>query len=680
MKNIIISITLLLPTFAIAQLDPDYEADKKQLEEQIKLNASWIAEQNKALREAEQKTEVSQATLKRIEDNRKNQAANQSRIEKEIEAVLDDMSVTQRMMGKKAAFYRCMRDSLRYKKYLTFNECNVGRNIDFDSSETKKIEEWKLTGGSSPSEIKFQKEEAERVVKYSAHQIENAKKQLENAYARQVLLDDRESVLKMKEGEKRLVDSHSEIVNCDENTPEVSLEEKVPFPGAKFSGPFVGVPRDNQDGLGTCYANAAKNLLVSTSKGEDVASFMDMALIFKGTSGVIASGLDGGGACRVLEKTAQQGYCPQDNAPYERGERNPVMEGFIGSSDSTVWDQSIVVNLLQKFLAGKDQFVRNNKDLSEKMLGQVKYIIDSIKKNPKVKVPLPMVRHPIPSEWKILEFSAVAKRKNSSFQEVTFMKDYKEEYRKFYPQYLKAVIDGKSQDQIFDYFTTAMKPFIEKYNMSGELKYWKQLFIGDTNADFHDPHRKQILLESLNFLKQITGYRNKPDEDFIQFCSETGGDALHFLGTLQPLIKHLSELKVDPAVLYDKNGVFRSPTDLMQLAVAPSCLNQASRKHPKDGIICNEGYETISKLKGLTKNPEQQKLVLRQKVVASLVQGYALGNIFDRHINTIVGLRFNKIAKRCEYKIRESQNGTSTWQAESNIFREIEGLTEVRRR
>lgn len=679
MKNFILLLSLLLPLCALSQ-DEEYEAEKKRLSEEIANNNTWIADQTKYLKAAEQKVAESEATLKRLEDNRKNLSSNIARINSEIESALDDMSATQRMLGKKAAFYRCLRDSLSYRKYITVRECNLGRNIDFNASETRQLEAWNKTVGSTPGEITFQKEEAERHIRQSANQIDSSKKQLEHAHARKIILEDREARLTMKEGEIRLVDSHKNILNCDEGTPEVSLEEKVPFPGADFSGPFVGVPRDNQDGLGTCYANVAKNLLVSTSKGEDVASFLDLALVYKGTSGVIASGLEAGLSCNVLEKTAKQGFCPQEFTPFEKGEKNLLTESFLGNANSTVWDQAIIVKLLHKFLAGKDQFVRGNKELSDQMLGQAKFIIDSIKKNPHVKVPLPVVRNPIPSEWKILEFSAVAKRKDAAFNQENFMQDYKAEYKKFYPQYLKAVIDGKSQDAIFSNFLVTMKPFIDKYGMEGETKYWKQLFLSDTNKEFNDPYLKKQLTESLNFLKLITGFRNKSDTEFLDYCANAGGDALHFLGTLQPLLKHLTELKVDPVVLYNLDGKFREPTELMQLAIAPACLNRESRKTPKDGIICNDGYDTIRKLKESKKTAEQQKLELRRKVVASLVQGYALGNIFDRHINTIVGVRFNKQTKQCEYKIRESQTGTSGWQLESRIFNEIEGLTEVRRK
>ena len=73
------------------------------------------------------------------------------------------------------------------------------------------------------------------------------------------------------------------------------------------------------------------------------------------------------------------------------------------------------------------------------------------------------------------------------------------------------------------------------------------------------------------------------------------------------------------------------------------------------------------------------KKLLRERIVSSLIQGYPLGNTFRRHINTIVGMKFDKVTNTCQFKIRESQTGTSAWHSEDEIFNSIEALTEVRK-
>jgi hypothetical protein len=49
------------------------------------------------------------------------------------------------------------------------------------------------------------------------------------------------------------------------------------------------------------------------------------------------------------------------------------------------------------------------------------------------------------------------------------------------------------------------------------------------------------------------------------------------------------------------------------------------------------------------------------------------------HINTVVGMRFNSKNNQCEYLIRESQDGTSKWTKESEIFQKVDDIVEVRK-
>jgi hypothetical protein len=212
------------------------------------------------------------------------------------------------------------------------------------------------------------------------------------------------------------------------------------------------------------------------------------------------------------------------------------------------------------------------------------------------------------------------------------------------------------------------------------MKQWKSIFFQDTEYDWTSPTLKKDVASSLAFMKVMSGKQGATDEDFIQFCKDTNGDSFQFLNSLQPLVKHLKELGADTNVLFDKNGNFKSASDLMQLAVAPACLKPENRKKPEHGIVCDSGYSTITNIRKSGKSIDEQKRMMRDRVAVNLVQGYALGNTFGRHINTIVGMKYNPASKECEYQIRESQNGTSFWQSENSTFSQIEALTEVRRK
>jgi hypothetical protein len=517
--------------------------------------------------------------------------------------------------------------------------------------------------------------EVELNVLSSEHNIADIKKKLVFALNQEELLADEEKLLKMREGvDQEVINSHLQFMSCDANTPEISLEEKIPYPGANFQGPFFGVPRDNQAGFGTCYANTAKNLLVGTSRGEDVASFLDLALQSKDNKEILASALMGGESCSVLRRLKKSGFCPQAFAPYETGDKNIFAEGLLGRTEGNIRDLSSVVTLVQNFLIGQDKLSKDNNLLSEQMMARAQAIIQEIKMRPDVLLPMPVVRSQIPGSWKLkaLTYS------NKNINKDQLYLDYKSDYRRFYPQYVRSVVSGKGRDEIFELYLKTMKPFIDKYQINDQMKSWKQSFMDDTESDWTRPKLKSELAASLSFMKAISGQRDITNEKFLETCGDTL-DSMAFLGTLQPLVKHLKNNSIETNILFDEKGRFKNAVELMQLVVAPACLNKVNRKIPVEDILCHEGVPTVSLIRFFGKTPEAQTKMFRQRVLASLLQGYPLGNTFDGHINTIVGMRYNKESKECELKIRESQDGKSSWELESAIYSKISGLTEVRR-
>lgn len=679
MKTLIILILLMnLPLWAQIQTPKTIEEERKALEEQKQKNDEWEQFQIKIVNESQAALKKNKEQLAIFESAEKNRKENLQTVANEIEQAIDGFSATQRLLSRKASFYRCVRSSVKDKGMADITQCKNSHQSKFTPEEEKQLAAWDAKVGLTPSALKIKKESLERQVVSDQNRLDHAQKQIGYAQDMRKRFVDSENAFKQREVDHELVKANQKYLNCDAATPEISLEEKVPYPGATFSGPFVGVPRDNQDGLGTCYANAAKNLLVGASKGQDVASFLDIALAYKG-NGVVSDALDGGGSCTALERLAPKGFCPQTNAPMETGERNPYAPGLMGERGN-IYDQAAVVNLLQKFLVGREVLQKGNKEFSEQLLKQAKIIVHNLKLRPNLKIPMPIVRHPIPSSWKLAEFQSIYARKNPGIGLDKVIEDYKNEYRKFYPTYVRGVVEGKSRDEIFDAFTDKMAPFITKYNVGPELKQWKATFMDDTNSDANDPALKKNISDSVDFMKIMSGKQGKSDSEFLKFCDDTQGDSLQFLTTLQPLIKRLSELKVNTDDMFDKDGKFRDSGELMQLMVAPPCLNPENRKKFSSPIACETGSLFVNQVKASGKPYGEKVKDVRGKVIASLLQGYPLGNTFDRHINTIVGMRFNKEQGRCEYKIRESQNATSTWQSEAHIFDEIEALTEVRRK
>jgi hypothetical protein len=352
----------------------------------------------------------------------------------------------------------------------------------------------------------------------------------------------------------------------------------------------------------------------------------------------------------------------------------------MGEGNGTIWDQATLVGLVQRFLAGEEKFRKGKGAVSEEVLGRAKFIIDNIKAKPNLKLPLPVARFDIPGMWKVKEAFLWHVKKNSDVTEEKFIADYKAEYQKFYPLYIKGVMEGKTGDQLFSLFKENMQGLIGRYQLHSQLETWRLSYLNDVSDDFKDPNLQKNIGESIDFLKQISGQEKSSNNDFFAFCGDKTEGMTDFLTNLQGLVKHLDAKKIDSDALFDMAGKFKTPTDLMQLVVAPACLNSDQRKKLKSKIRCNDGYETIRDIKSSNMSIQDQKRALREKVVASLVQGIPLGNTFDHHINTIVGMRFDPASKQCEFKIRESQTGSSSWQNETRIFNEIEALTEVRKK
>lgn len=474
---------------------------------------------------------------------------------------------------------------------------------------------------------------------------------------------------------------------CNSATPEISLEAKVPYPNAKFQGAFYNIPKDNQDGLGTCYANVAKNLLIGISKSKDQASYLDIALAYKQSMDHTRSGLDGGLSCDALRAIQQKGYCPKTFSPLEMGEKNLYSQGLFGGVDTSLYMQGKTIKYLQDFFESQENFKAKNPKLADSMMKQAKVIVENLSNFSHLKLPLPIARVQIPSDEKLLDAFRTRRSTNPSFSADIFLGDYKIAYKKFFPEYMKAVVAGHDRNKIFANFKVVMKPFLTRYSVTaGELETWKRFFLQNTKNDADDKNLKESIKESKKFLMLMSGMDTTgSDEDFYLYCKNNSDTSIDFLMNLQPLVKHLQLMHVDTSALINKNDKFKSLSDLMQIAIAPECLNPAKRQKISSDFLCDNGDTTVSVIKSRPIPVSEQIELLRGRVVDSLLEGYPLGNTFSTsetqaHINTIVGMRFNKIASRCEYQIRESQTGQTSWQAEREIFHKITSLSEVRRK
>lgn len=621
----------------------------------------------------------------------------------EVESELAAMKFPQRTISRKAAFFKCVRESIEKEDKVNTSDCKKKHPADFNESDLAFIKKWEKNFGMT-SEFMTRKQaslkkDADDISKQIAYYPENAK----DVKASISKSTEKIEEFKSKKVENDTIAKNQIFQSCDANTPEINLEERVPFPGAKFVGPFADVPRDNQDGIGSCFANTAKNLLVGLSGGENIASFLDMALQFRKQSKVSLAekGLDGGTSCETLKLIEQNGYCPQKFASIETGDANPI-EGLLATGKGSVETQSNLVTLIANFLKGKENFKKNG-PLSEKILSQGKFIVEALQKNPDIKLPFPGVNQEIPPLWAMEnaynKFSD-EKKKDLTFE--AFRSEFYTHYKKFVPKFTEMLKEKKSAKSIFAVYTQTMDEFIKKHELQENLPQYESTFQyfleGNETFDgeYKDPKFQKSFNDSLAFFKQLTNKEAMSDGDFMQSCVDEGLEGLTYLKDLQGLVTYLNTKGIDGKELFDDKGEFRDAADLMQLAVAPSCINPANRKKLDFKFTCDDGMELMTKIKAdTTKSKDDKVLEMRKRVVLGLIDGQALGNTFPTnlpldpkakplpedkiryHINSIVGLRFNKENGQCEYRIRESQNGESTWQSETAIFDKTLGITEV---
>ena len=174
----------------------------------------------------------------------------------------------------------------------------------------------------------------------------------------------------------------------------------------------------------------------------------------------------------------------------------------------------------------------------------------------------------------------------------------------------------------------------------------------------------------INSLESTTALNN---DDLV--CSEKPLKSSS-LDALYSISKYLDDFNIDSNVLFNNKNLNSLP-EAIQLLIAPSCLNKSNRVKIDEDYSCDNNSELVKLLKEEFKGNDLYN-AFRLKIQKNLERGLALGNTFSPngpgrlgHINTIVGMRFNKDLNRCEYKIRESQDGKSHWKDEKFIIDKI---------
>lgn len=449
-----------------------------------------------------------------------------------------------------------------------------------------------------------------------------------------------------------------EALPCSPDTPTINLEEE--------GGPFFNIPRDNQDGLGTCYANVAKNLLVGVTEGRVNPSFLDLAIQFKLSQGGFSEALDYGRSCETIRSVSASGICPQQFSPMETGERLGVHD-MLFPRESALGIQADMLNNLRLFLNSRAEIktaAKRDQNLSG-FEARTREMVQAFRSNRNIKFPLPVLdsaglpRHALE---KLYQKANLPEENKASF-----VAGYEERFNRFRPLLVNAIMQNKTREEI----QALYQEHINSYLSDNSVTYDNTAF---TTA-ISSPAIHQEVRETLAFIQTYGGLNYQEPSQFEQICNPN--PAMMFFENLFKLVSQIETNGSSPDALFNPDGSLKSNGELMQLAVAPACLNPANRQLLPFVPTCNEVKFDEQQ------TPLERSRIMRENVLTALRNRLPVGQVFPTgsgsHINTIVGIRFDSNSNQCQYLIRESQTGESTWQSEISIASRVRELTIVGR-
>ncbi len=415
------------------------------------------------------------------------------------------------------------------------------------------------------------------------------------------------------------------FADCSPTTPTINLEEAP--------GVLSGVPQDNQDGIGTCYANVSRNLLIGISGGRDSASYLDLALAFKrGNPGerLEEAGLDAGNICPT---------CPQELAPLETGARTEIAQ-LMGVSADPFTAQARINEALRDFFARRNSVARN--PAAAAMMPRLAGAISSLRSNPRIKFPFPGLSVPFINAGAFKRATVPASAAN-----------------------------GKTAEEIHAIYARAMAPTFRAMGIQESVDGYRPEYITQMTAALNAPNFREEVTATMDFLKQVSGRTNDSQEQFLSYCSQQFFPAVELLNTFGPVLTSLNSLGIDSNRIFDAQGNLIPMVDVFQMAVAPTCMNQSNRRRPSVNFTCDDQFFQL--IKRNRASVAVNMAAVRTRVTESLRRNVPVGRSFPQsagggHVNTIVGFRYDSASRACQYLIRDSQNGTSTWQAEREIY------------
>ncbi len=479
---------------------------------------------------------------------------------------------------------------------------------------------------------------------------------------------------------------------CNENMPEINLESEILYKDSKKKGSLHGIAQDHQDGLNTCFAQVARNMLLSVSSGKIDPSAFDIARNFKKTTDQPFNGIAGGFSCDAIKATREEGYCEKSYSPMENGEIPPFIDlithdknneellkdyydlhnGSLEKLQSAKSSELIEkledvakqpYEVLERFLGSYSKYDHPfytvhlsyaEKSFIKHFKSQPDKYFDLIKSYPKNSASLPPFSTSFPNITWISEFADLGKYEESTLRNKRAQLEWK--VRRFLTQENSL----EKARELYQDFMEDVSPLIPEGAESPFTFVAFERWIKEhsNNEIFIEKNRK-----ALKFYDQVGNIMDNKNKDLLSKCSAYQFEAFSdLLLDFESIINILKPETARRILTANKNEI--NPERIIEEIFLPSC--KENKKALKLESRCIPISSTIMHFSNI---PEEAKKSLFEKIILdNLLKNRAIGHDTQNHSNTIVGIKYDKEQQKCMLLQRDSATAQSKW-VDSEILR-----------
>jgi hypothetical protein len=486
------------------------------------------------------------------------------------------------------------------------------------------------------------------------------------------------------------------FTKCDESLPEISLENEILYTGSNSTGSLFNIPNEHQDGYETCYANSARNLIISASNGSIKPSFFDVALAYKthNKDSLAFTGMGHGYTCEAFEAAKAKGVCEDKHSPLENGEAPPLIEFMnLGQPDNDVLKSYYQLeqsgSLVEKMkILGEtanydgptrplDRFLTSYSTLHlpdyQKTLGQVernliKHFGRHTKDYLRILTELPR-DHGNVSYTSLPAFRSSFPNLNTITNHFPLTPGQESEIRskraEFEWEMRKLLANDTPQK---DFLELKNKYFKNTYDLIPEEH--RELLVGDESFLnwLNSLKSSQSFIEqnkaSLKFYAQLETILPTSLAQEVRGCADYQlSSFFEMLGSFEKIIIEMEKHGLVPSeILLSKDlGQLANPEEILEALYMPAC-----KENRKPIELTNECIV-------LDKQSVNQN-EMDEIIISRLLKNTALGYNIRGHATTLTGIRFNKETNSCEYLVRDSGEGRSDWINQTKFYNDMVDL------